>query len=111
MIALGRALVLAATQAIANAVEHGLGGRGGGVVVRARRDDADLEVEVGDDGSGLAGDAPGAGLGTQIVRTLVTGELRGTIAWANRREGGTIVTLRAHLSEPAGPSRREPADD
>lgn len=104
-------LAVVLTELVANAVEHGLGGRGGGVVVRARRDDADLEVEVVDDGSGLAGDAPGAGLGTQIVRTLVTGELRGTIAWANRREGGTIVTLRAHLSEPAGPSRREPADD
>lgn len=102
-------LAVVLTELVANAVEHGLGRTGGAVVVRARRTEDDLEVQVVDDGVGLGGGAPGAGLGTQIVRTLVAGELRGSIAWADGSGGGTVVTLHAHLQEVG--RRRRPAED
>ncbi len=93
-------LAVVLTELVANAVEHGLGRTGGEVVVRARRVEDDLQVEVVDDGVGLSDGAPGPGLGTQIVRTLVTGELRGGIAWGEGEGGGTVVTLHVHLQEP-----------
>ena len=42
---------------------------------------------------------PTSGLGTQIVGTLVRNELRGTIDWAPREDGGTRVTLQLDLRE------------
>jgi two-component sensor histidine kinase len=35
----------------------------------------------------------GVGLGTQIVRALIEGELRGTIRWFSPRDGGTKVSI------------------
>jgi two-component sensor histidine kinase len=35
----------------------------------------------------------GNGLGTQIIKTLIEGELRGTIAWLSPDEGGTRVVI------------------
>ncbi|MGM0385036.1 MAG: sensor histidine kinase [Actinomycetota bacterium] len=102
-------LAVVLTELVANAVEHGLGSTGGEVVVRARRVDDDLEVEVVDHGVGLVDGTPGPGLGTQIVRTLVTGELRGGIVWGKGGGSGTVVTLHAILREPA--VRRGPGDD
>jgi two-component sensor histidine kinase len=92
-------LALVLTELLTNAVEHGLRGGQGDVAVSAVRElDADgvdvLRVQVGDDGSGMpaAFDPARAGLGTQIVQALVR-ELRGTIGWAPRPGGGTLVTL------------------
>jgi two-component sensor histidine kinase len=92
-------LALVLTELLTNAVEHGLHGGQGDVAVSAVRElDADgtdvLRVQVGDDGSGMpaAFDPARAGLGTQIVQALVR-ELRGTIGWAPRPGGGTLVTL------------------
>jgi len=95
------ALSLVLTELVQNAVEHGFDGRDGVVSVDAqRRDeglpDADtLDVLVSDDGAGLpeGQTTPSGGLGTQIVRSLVT-ELRGTIQWRPREGGGTEVHLR-----------------
>jgi two-component sensor histidine kinase len=96
------ALSLVLTELVQNAVEHGFDGRDGVVTVHAERrgegkpGGADqLEVLVSDDGAGLpeGTTAPSGGLGTQIVRSLVT-ELRGTIEWRPRDGGGTEVQLR-----------------
>lgn len=101
------ALALVLTELVTNAVEHGLAGRDhGSVEVNAERVEDDLTVTVADDGAGIPADSagssagPGTGLGTQIVSTLVTNELRGSIAWAPRDGGGTQVTLRATLRTP-----------
>lgn len=91
---------LVLNEVVANAVEHGLAERDGTVVIRAsrvpQRQGERLLVDVDDDGVGLSGTGPGTGLGTQIVKTLVTGDLAGTIRWERRPEGGT----RVHLDVP-----------
>ncbi|MDM4720603.1 histidine kinase N-terminal domain-containing protein [Micromonospora sp. WMMA1363] len=66
------------------------------VVVSAHRFRKMLHVSVADNGSGLPPnfDAEGGGnLGLQIVRALVTGELRGTIELHASASGGTEVML------------------
>lgn len=90
-------LAVVLTELVANAVEHGLDRKSGTVTVSAQRDGADLRVEVRDDGAGLQGVTPGSGLGTQIVRTLVEAELRGSISWQDAPGGGTVVHLQATL--------------
>ena len=81
-------LALVLVELVQNAVEHGLADRGGEVVVSVRHPRADgqaaatLALAVEDGGAGLP---PGfdlerdAGLGLQIVRTLVEGELGGSL--------------------------------
>jgi len=86
-------LALALTELVTNAVEHGLAGQEGKVVVTAERAESALEVSVRDTGSGFEPGRIGSGLGTQIVRTLVEGELGGTIEWSGAPEGGTLVSL------------------
>ncbi|RYV49847.1 ATPase [Pengzhenrongella frigida] len=96
------ALALVLTELVTNAVEHGLGSTEGGTVqIRAQRDGQELQVVVEDDGVGMAPDkGAGTGLGTQIVLTLVTNELRGTIEWLPRDGGGTQVVLHVTLRDP-----------
>jgi two-component sensor histidine kinase len=98
-------LVLVLTELMQNAVEHAFSpGRTGTVTVAARQVDAGLRVVVSDDGVGLP-----AGfdiersdrLGLQIVRTLVSGELGGTIALQSRDDGGTAVRLSIPLRRRA----------
>jgi two-component sensor histidine kinase len=93
------ALALVVNELVSNAVEHGLGGRAGTVIVRAEREGDRLGLVVEDDGPGLPpGFVPGAGgLGTQIVSALVTGELRGTIDWHDGPDGGTRVRVDVRL--------------
>ena len=97
------ALALVLTELVTNAVEHGFAdGRGGTVEVTAERTGGHLRAIVADDGAGLpqTGPGPGAGLGTQIVTTLVNYELRGTIAWRPRAgRAGTEVVLELELDE------------
>jgi two-component sensor histidine kinase len=89
------ALALVLTELVTNAVEHGLSeSHGGTVEVSAERDGNRLSVVVADDGVGLPATGGAlSGLGTQIVSTLVTNELRGTIEWRSREGGGTEVAL------------------
>ena len=55
-------------------------------------------MTISDDGHGLeTGGSTHEGLGLQIVRTLVTSELAGTIEWLPRDGGGTTVHLRVGL--------------
>ncbi|HEX5510802.1 MAG TPA: sensor histidine kinase [Actinomycetales bacterium] len=103
------ALALVLTELVSNAVEHGLGGRPGKVVVRAERDGQRLRVAVEDDGPGfpdgfIAGES---GLGTQIVTALVQGELRGTIHWNGSGScDGARVVVDVRLRERRGEQTR-----
>jgi two-component sensor histidine kinase len=97
-------LALVLTELVTNAVEHGFVGRTVGTIeIGVERENSDLRVVVADDGVGLpenggaGGRGPGSGLGTQIVRTLVTNELGGTIEWSTREGGGTQVELQLVL--------------
>jgi two-component sensor histidine kinase len=92
-------LALALTELVTNAVEHGLAGRAEGEVeIIAARNDEQLSVKVRDNGVGLAEGKVGSGLGTQIVRTLIQGELGGSIDWHTIMGSGTEVTIEIPLN-------------
>jgi len=87
-------LALALTELVTNAVEHGLKGRERGVVAIPNRCYADpARVVVAENGGGLPDGSVGEGLGTQIVRTLVEGELSGKIEWQSTAGTSTEVTV------------------
>ena len=87
-------LALVLTELVTNAVEHGLAGQDTGeVVITTVRTPEWLTVSVRDDGKGLPEGRLGDGLGTQIVKTLVQGELGGTIDWRTVEGRGTEVTI------------------
>jgi len=90
-------LALALTELVTNAVEHGLADRDGEVVISAKRKSDPLSVRVRDNGAGLPEGKVGSGLGTQIVRTLIQGELGGTIDWHTLEGEGTEVTIEVPL--------------
>ena len=91
-------LALALTELVTNAVEHGLAGREGNVEIIAARTEEILSVQVRDNGIGLQEGKVGSGLGTQIVRTLIQGELSGTIDWHTLMGSGTEVTIEIPLN-------------
>jgi len=97
-------LALVLTELVTNAVEHGLAAGGGTVTVEAHRFGRQLQAVVRDDGAGLpAGFVAGKdGLGTQIVKALVGGEMRGRIAWSSPPDGGTTVTVEVTLRGRSG---------
>lgn len=84
------ALGVVMNEIISNAIEHGLPD-GGRLDIKAERDGQNLHIEVADDGVGMKKSKPG--LGSQIVKTMVAGELHGRIDWHKRDGGGTIVIL------------------
>ena len=93
-------LSLVLTELVQNAVEHAFPTGPGHIHVRATRAAGALSLQVQDDGRGLpeAFDlATSPRLGLQIVRTLVEGELRGTISLRPRAGGGTEADLRVPL--------------
>lgn len=91
-------LALALTELVTNAVEHGLAGRADGKVeIIAKRKEENLTIRVRDNGVGLPEGKVGSGLGTQIVRTLIQGELSGTIDWHTLEGEGTEVTIEVPL--------------
>lgn len=90
-----QALATVLNELVANSIEHGLKDRDGHVWVDVKRECSDMMiVTVTDDGIGFEDGTPLTGLGTQIVNQMVRGDLRGTIEWSHRPEGGTVVTLR-----------------
>jgi two-component sensor histidine kinase len=96
-------LVMVLNELLQNAVEHAYGpGAEGDVVISAHRFRRQLHVTVADTGLGLPDgfdlDASER-LGLQIVRTLATGELRGSIELRRRAEGGTEAVLVVPLSK------------
>ena len=91
-------LVMVLNELLLNAVEHGFdtGEPGGEVVVRVDRKKRELNVIVADNGRGLPEDfnpMTSKRLGLQIIRTLTTGELRGTIELRNGEGGGAEAVL------------------
>jgi two-component sensor histidine kinase len=91
-------LVLAITELLHNAAEHAFPeGEPGTIELIAERAGNDLVVRVRDNGSGLPeGFEPGGsdGLGLQIVRTLVTSELGGSLDMGTPSDQpGTEVVL------------------
>lgn len=93
-------LALALTELVTNAVEHGLAGREGKVEIIAKRKLESLQVTVRDNGVGLPEGKVGSGLGTQIVRTLIQGELSGVIDWHTLEGEGTEVTIEIPFRAP-----------
>jgi two-component system, sensor histidine kinase PdtaS len=89
-------LAMSLTELMQNAVEHGIGAGDGELTVEVDRRVGRLHVVVADDGKGLPedfdSDASGR-LGLQIVRTLVVGELGGTLDLGNRPGGGTQAVI------------------
>ncbi|WP_375476679.1 sensor histidine kinase [uncultured Jatrophihabitans sp.] len=87
---LATTLVLVLTELVQNAVEHAFpDDRSGAVVVEATRDRGLLTVTIRDDGVGLPAEFDASRsdrLGLQIVNTLVSAELDGTVHW--RRDDG-----------------------
>ena len=87
-------LALVVNELATNAVEHGTSATGGNVDLSVKRlqrpghSHPYVQVEVVDEGVVDAPDAIttiGSGLGTQIIRTLVESDLRGTIKWHRQR--------------------------
>ncbi|GAA2094311.1 sensor histidine kinase [Actinomadura alba] len=94
MIATPLAMVL--TELLQNALEHGLPQRDGLLEVVASRGEERLSVVVADDGRGFPIDfdvESATSLGLQIVRTLIVGELGGSLEFQPRPGGGTEVHL------------------
>jgi two-component system, sensor histidine kinase PdtaS len=99
-------LALVLTELLHNAVRHGLARSGalatGTLELIVQRGKDWLTVTVADNGGGFPEgfDLDSAtSLGLQIVRTLVTSELGGTMAISDRRGGGTSVRLDLPLPE------------
>ena len=119
-------LALVLVELVQNAVEHGLGegpepadgagasgaagggegggaaGGGGTVRIVVRREGGRLRMAVVDDGAGLASGfdvSRDAGLGLQIVRTLVEGELGGTLEYGPTPGGGASFTVIVPVAE------------
>ena len=86
-------LAVALTEVVTNAASHGLGLHGGSILITPRKTAKQLTIEVEDNGVGFEKDAIGRGLGTQIIRTLIEGELRGKIGWFSPKDGGTKVAI------------------
>jgi two-component sensor histidine kinase len=86
-------LALVLSELLQNAVGHGAASA---IRLAVTRRDERLEMVVADDGRGLPSGFKlenADGLGLQIVRTLVVGEMRGTLALRPAAAGGTEATV------------------
>ena len=103
--AVATALAMVLTELVQNAVEHAYREPAHGCIeVRAEQADGGLRVDVVDDGSGLPDGfdlATSPRLGLRIVRTLVDGELRGSLLVEARASGGTRALLQVPLERRA----------
>ncbi|MCW2667951.1 MAG: putative signal transduction histidine kinase [Frankiales bacterium] len=95
-------LSMVLTELVQNAAEHAFSDGGGQVLVLPGRRAGALDVVVADDGRGLPEgfELAGSGrLGLTIVRTLVEGEMQGTLRLQRREGGGTEVWLEVPLPD------------
>lgn len=104
------ALVMVITELVQNAIEHAFDAttEQGCVTIRAERSARWLDVVVHDDGRGLpAGFSleKSDRLGLQIVRTLVSAELDGSLGVHEAPGGGTDAVLRVPLGRQRRPSQ------
>ncbi|MBV9321510.1 MAG: histidine kinase N-terminal domain-containing protein [Mycobacterium sp.] len=100
------ALIMVITELVQNAIEHAFEPtlQYGSVTIRAERSARWLDVVVHDNGRGLpAGFSLDASdrLGLQIVRTLVSAELDGSLRMQDAAAGGTDVVLRVPIGRRA----------
>jgi two-component system, sensor histidine kinase PdtaS len=104
------ALIMVITELVQNAIEHAFGpstceaATGGAVTIRAERSARWLDVVVHDNGRGLPDGfsiEQSDRLGLQIVRTLVSAELDGSLDMRDAPEGGTDVVLRVPIGRRA----------
>jgi two-component sensor histidine kinase len=96
------ALVMVITELVQNAIEHAFDAttQHGCVTIRAERSARWLDVVVHDDGRGLPDGfslEKSDRLGLQIVRTLVSAELDGSLGMHDVPTGGTDVVLRVPI--------------
>lgn len=96
------ALIMVITELVQNAIEHAFdpAAQEGSVTIHAERSARWLDVVVHDDGRGLPAGfsvAKSDSLGLQIVRTLVSAELDGTLGMREAPEHGTDVVLRVPI--------------
>jgi two-component sensor histidine kinase/PAS domain-containing protein len=100
------ALIMVITELVQNAIEHAFDGtkKEGCVTIRAERSARWLDVVVHDDGRGLPEGfslEKSDRLGLQIVRTLVSAELDGSLGMHDVPTGGTDVVLRVPIGRKA----------
>jgi two-component sensor histidine kinase len=100
------ALIMVITELVQNAIEHAFDTAApqGCVTIRAQRSARWLDVTVHDDGRGLPDGfslEKSDRLGLQIVRTLVSAELDGSLGMHNGESGGTDVILRVPIGRRA----------
>ncbi len=96
------ALIMVVTELVQNALEHAFDADAprGSVTIRAERSARWLDVVVTDDGRGLPEGfslEKSDRLGLQIVRTLVSAELDGSLDMHDVPDGGTDVVLRVPI--------------
>ncbi|AKS35338.1 sensor histidine kinase [Mycolicibacterium goodii] len=96
------ALIMVITELVQNAIEHAFDAKTeqGCVTIKADRSARWLDVVVHDDGRGLPQGfslEKSDRLGLQIVRTLVTAELDGSLGMHDVPTGGTDVVLRVPI--------------
>jgi two-component sensor histidine kinase len=96
------ALIMVITELVQNAIEHAFDPavEEGSVTIRAERSARWLDVVVHDDGRGLPEGfslETSDSLGLQIVRTLVSAELDGTLGMRQATARGTDVVLRVPI--------------
>ena len=101
------ALVMVVTELVQNAIEHAFdpADRQGRVLIRAERSARWLQIVVSDDGRGLPQGfdiETSDRLGLQIVRTLMSAELDGTLEMRPGADGGTDVVVRVPIGRRAG---------
>lgn len=100
------ALIMVITELVQNAIEHAFdrSTQQGCVTIRAERSARWLDVVVHDDGRGLPEGfslEKSDRLGLQIVRTLVSAELDGSLGMHEVDSGGTDVVLRVPIGRRA----------
>jgi two-component sensor histidine kinase len=100
------ALIMVITELVQNAIEHAFDREAaqGSVTIRAERSARWLDVVVHDNGHGLPEGfsvEKSDRLGLQIVRTLVSAELDGSLRMCNAPAGGTDVVLRVPIGRRA----------
>jgi two-component sensor histidine kinase len=99
-------LAIILNELMQNAVDHAFvadssGVRTGTVKIDLIRNEQGLTVTVTDDGRGLPEGfdlESSQGLGTSIMKALITSELGGTIQMRNTQEGGTRVSIKIPLT-------------
>ncbi len=104
------ALIMVITELVQNAIEHAFDSTtaAGCVTIRSERSARWLDVVVHDDGRGLPGGfslEKSDRLGLQIVRTLVSAELDGSLGMHDVPDGGTDVVLRVPIGRRARTSQ------